>query len=377
MTLWLGIIVLVFSHAGRAQQLVPSTQGQPAGLPFPIQGPPPPVPPEVIARDTAGGVTVRAVRLAEPIRVDGRLNETVYSDVASMSDFIQNDPAEGEPATETTEVWILFDDDNVYVVARCWESRPERLVANEMRRDNVGIVFNDNFAWMFDTFYDRRNGVIFEVSAVGGRIDAQVTNEQQINLDWNPVWDVAVAKFEQGWAMEAAIPFKSLRYRPGVAQVWGFQARRINRWKNESSYLTPLSAAQANRGHFMASLAATLVGVEAPDGGRTLELKPYAIADLTSDRARDISNDPSGDVGLDVKYGVTDGLVADLTVNTDFAQVEADEQQVNLTRFSLFFPEKREFFLENQGIFTFGGAGAGAFGGAARPRCSSTAGRLG
>ena len=360
-TLGLAIIGLTFAQAGQAQQRVPSTQS--AGLPFPIQGPPPPVPPEVIARDTSGGVTARAVRLADPLRVDGRLEEAVYTNVASMSDFIQNDPVEGQPATEKTEVWIFFDDDNVYVVARCWESRPERLVADEMRRDNFRIVSNDNFAWMFDTFYDRRNGVIFEVSAVGGRIDAQVTNEQQINLDWNPVWDVAVAKFEQGWAMEAALPFKSLRYRPGVAQVWGFQARRINRWKNESSYLTPLSAAQANRGHFRASLAATLVGLQVPEGSRNLELKPYAIADLSSDRAHNISNDPGGDVGLDVKVGVTQSLVADVTVNTDFAQVEADEQQVNLTRFSLFFPEKREFFLENQGVFAFGGAGAGAFGG--------------
>ena len=310
-------------------------------------------------------MTVRAVRLTGPLRVDGRLEEAVYTNVASMSDFIQNDPVEGQPATERTEVWILFDDDNVYVVARCWESRPERLVANEMRRDNTRIVSNDNFAWMFDTFYDRRNGVIFEVSAVGGRIDAQVTNEQQINLDWNPVWDVAVAKFEQGWAMEAALPFRSLRYRPGVAQVWGFQARRINRWKNESSYLTPLSAAQANRGHFRASLAATLVGLQAPGGSRNLEIKPYAIADLTSDlNARpQVTNDFSGDIGLDVKYGITQNLTTDFTYNPDFAQVEADEQQVNLTRFSLFFPEKREFFLENQGIFTFGGAGAGAFGG--------------
>ena len=359
----LAIIVLTFAQVGQAQQRVPSTQ--PAGLPFPIQGPPPPVPPEVIARDTAGGVTVRAVRLTGPLRVDGRLEEAVYTNVASMSDFIQNDPVEGQPATERTEVWILFDDDNVYVVARCWESRPERLVANEMRRDNTRIVSNDNFAWMFDTFYDRRNGVIFEVSAVGGRIDAQVTNEQQINLDWNPVWDVAVAKFEQGWAMEAALPFRSLRYRPGVAQVWGFQARRINRWKNESSYLTPLSAAQANRGHFRASLAATLVGLQAPGGSRNLEIKPYAIADLTSDlNARpQVTNDFSGDIGLDVKYGITQNLTTDFTYNPDFAQVEADEQQVNLTRFSLFFPEKREFFLENQGIFTFGGAGAGAFGG--------------
>ena len=114
-------------------------------------------------------------------------------------------------------------------------------MASEMRRDNLRIVRDDNFAWMFDTFYDRRNGILFEVSAIGGRVDAQVTNESQINMDWNPVWDVAVAKFQGGWVMEAALPFKSLRYRSGLTQIWGFQARRTNRWKNETSYLTPLS----------------------------------------------------------------------------------------------------------------------------------------
>ena len=160
-----------------------------------------------------------------------------------------------------------------------------------------------------------------------------------------------------------ALPFKSVRYRPGRAQVWGLNVNRRVRRLNESSYLVPLPAEQGYRGLFMASRAAAVVGLEVPDSGRTLEIKPYAIADLTSDRSRDISNAPNGDLGLDVKYGVTEGLVADLTVNTDFAQVEADEQQVNLTRFSLFFPEKREFFLENQGLFAFGGAGTGAFGG--------------
>ena len=341
----------------RTAQLAPAAQSGSDGLPFPIEGPPPPGAPEVIARDASGMATLRAVRLTTPIQIDGRLDELVYANVLSMSDFIQNDPAEGEPATEKTEVWVFFDADNVYVTARCWESRPDRLIANEMRRDNVRIVRDDNFAWMFDTFYDRRNGVVFEVSAIGGRIDAQVTDEQQINLDWNPVWDVTVARFEQGWVMEAALPFKSLRYRPGLAQVWGFQARRINRWKNETSYLTPLSAAQTNRGHWRSSLAATLVGLEAPQGLRNIEIKPYAISDLTSDaNARpQVSNDIGGDFGVDLKYSITQNLTTDFTYNSDFAQVEADEQQVNLTRFSLFFPEKREFFLENQGTFAFGG----------------------
>ena len=319
-----------------------------------FQGPPPPTAPDVITR-AGPRVTVRAVRTPTALSVDGQLDEAIYADVIPMSEFIQNDPVEGAPASEKTEVWLLFDDEHVYVVARCWESRPERLMATEMRRDNRRIVRDDNFAWFFDTFYDRRNGYIFEVSAVGGRIDAQVTNESQLTMDWNPVWDVAVGRFEGGWTMEAAFPFKSLRYRPGDTQLWGFQARRVNRWRNETSYLTPLSAAQANRGHFRASLAATVVGLEVPSGTSTLEVKPYAISDVTTDRATHVSNDASADAGLDVKYGVTQNLTADLTVNPDFAQVEADEQQVNLTRFSLFFPEKREFFLENQGTFGFGG----------------------
>ena len=292
------------------------------------------------------------------MRVDGVLDEAVYERVEAISGFIQNDPDEGAPATEKTDVWLLFDDEHVYIVARCWETRPDRRTASEMRRDNVRIVRDDNFAWSLDTFYSRRNAVLFEVSAVGGRIDAEVTNESQTNLDWNPVYDVAVGEFEGGWTMEAALPFKSLRYRGAGPQVWGFQARRVTRWKNESSYLMPLSAVQGLRGHFRASLAATLVGIEAPPTSRLLEVKPYAISDLTTSHTQTppVLNDLGTDVGLDVKVGVTQGLTADVTVNPDFAQVEADEQQINLTRFSLFFPEKREFFLENQGIFSFGGA---------------------
>ena len=325
-------------------------------------GPSSPIPPEVITRDAAGGVTVRAVRVDEPLRIDGELDEFVYAEVEPISGFIQNDPDEGAPATEKTDVWLLFDDDNVYVVARNWETRPDRRVATEMRRDNIRIVRDDNFAWSFDTFHDGRNGFLFEVSAVGGRLDAQLTNESQINIDWNPVYDVVVGRFDGGWTMEAALPVKSLRYRGEGPQVWGFQARRVNRWKNESSYLTPLSAAQGLRGHFRASLMATLVGLDAPRATHLLEVKPYVIGDVTTNAnaVPPISNSLGGDAGIDIKYGVTQGLTADFTYNPDFAQVEADEQQVNLTRFSLFFPEKREFFLENQGTFGFGGLGGAA-----------------
>ena len=336
----------------------------------PLAGhPPAPVAPDVITRDADSRATVRAVRIAEPLEMDGRLDEEVFSSVLSISDFIQTDPDHGAPATEKTEVWLFFDDDNVYVVGRCWETEPDRLVANEMRRDNVTIVRNDNFAWSFDTFHDHRNGVLFEVNPIGGRIDGQVTNESQVNIDWNPIWDFATGYFDGGYVVEAAIPFKSLRYRPGREQVWGFQARRTNRWKNEVSYLTPVPPAFINNGHFRSSLSAAVVGLQAPPASRLVEIKPYAIGDMSSDlvAADPFSNDFGGSGGLDVKYGITQNLTADFTVNTDFAQVEADEQQVNLTRFSLFFPEKREFFLENQGLFAFGGAGAGPFSGGDTP----------
>ncbi len=317
-----------------------------------------PVLPDTIVRDEEGRTTVRAVRVSTPLKVDGALDEAIYDTVHPFSGFIQMEPQGGQPATEKTEVWILFDADNVYVSMRAWESQPERMIANEMRRDSNNIRQGDSVEFSFDTFYDKRNAVLFEVNMLGGRTDAQSTNERQYNADWNPVWDVAAGRFTGGWSIEAAIPFKSLRYRPGQAQTWGFQARRTNKWKNEIAYLTRVPPALGlGRGDFSASLYATVIGLEAPDGGRPIEIKPYAIADMVTDRMASPRrlNDPGADIGVDAKYGLTQNMTADLTVNTDFAQVEADEQQVNLTRFSLFFPEKRDFFLENSGTFTFGG----------------------
>ena len=374
----IGAVGAQLGPPGRATAAEPASQAPAPAPPVPTQaavpeevsllayeGPPPPSLPETIARDADGRVTVRAVRVSEPLSIDGVLDERVYRDVLPAGGFIQTEPLAGTLATEQTDVWILFDDDNLYISARCWDSAPEsEWVANEMRRDNSGIFRNDNFGILLDTFYDRRNGLIFNINPISGRMDAQMFDERSANLDWNPIWETWAGRFEGGWTVEMAVPFKSMRYRPGRAQVWGLQVHRGVPRLNEHSYLAPLPAAQGQRGLFMSSLAAAVVGLEVPDGGRTLEIKPYAIADLTSDRARDISDDPGGDLGLDVKYGVTQGLVADLTVNTDFAQVEADEQQVNLTRFSLFFPEKREFFLENAGTYGFGGtATSGRFAG--------------
>ena len=343
----------------------PTPTGPPGAPTLVIDGPPPPVAPEVIARDERQRVTVRAVRLTAPLALDGRLDEDAYARVPPMSGFIQQEPQEGSPATERTDVWMFFDDDRVYLSFRCWESEPERLIVNEMRRDNMNIFRNDNVAFIIDTFYDRRNGVEFVVNPAGGRMDGQITNERFYNGDWNPIWDVAVGRFDGGWTVETAIPFKSLRYRRRPDQLWGLNVRRVSMWKNEHSFLVDIPSALGGAGIFQVSRAATVVGMEVPPRSTNLDIKPFAITDVTSDRigTPPVSNDLGGDVGLDVKYGVTQNLVADVTVNTDFAQVEADDQQINLTRFSLFFPEKREFFLENQGVFAFGGAGTGAFGG--------------
>ena len=326
-----------------------------------LESPAAPVAPDVIVRDASTGkTTVRITRLTSPLRVDGRLDETFYETVRSISDFIQMEPSGGQPATEKTEVWLAFDQRNVYVSMRVWESHPERMVVNEMRRDSNNIRQGESIGFGFDTFSDHRNAIQLEANPLGARTDGQSVNERQYSADWNPVWDLAVGKFEGGWTVEAALPFKSLRYTPGREQVWGFQARRSNKWKNEISFLTQVPPAYGiGRGSFSASLFATMIGLEAPPGSKNFEVKPYGIANLTTDNTVSprISDDPDADFGADAKYGLTQNLTADLTYNTDFAQVEADEQQINLTRFSLFFPEKRDFFLENQGTFSFGGAG--------------------
>jgi hypothetical protein len=323
-----------------------------------IDGPEPPVPPAVLSRDAQGRVTIRSTRLVEPIVVDGRLSETIYREVPSMTGFIQQEPIEGEPATEQTEVWVFHDDDNIYIAARCWDSQPQKMVANEMRRDNRNIRNNENFAVIFDTFYDRRNGFLFHTNPLSAIYDAQVTDERNVNSDWNTVWEVKTGRWADGWLVEMRIPFKSLRYQGSDSEIWGINFRRIVRWKNETSYLTPVAAAYREGGITKLSAAATMVGLEPPSQALNLELKPYATAGLNTDLDADIpfENDVDGNVGFDLKYGVTRGLTFDFTLNTDFAQVEADEQQVNLTRFGLFFPEKRDFFLEGKDIFRFGGA---------------------
>ena len=326
-----------------------------------INDPPPPIAPEVITRE-GGRATVRAVRVNTPLRIDGQLDEPVYSSVPPVSGFIQQLPVEGALATERTDAWVLFDDENFYVSCRCWDSAPpDEWSANEMRRDSRNLLNNDLFGFLIDTFYDRRNAFLFYVNPIGGFSDQSITNEGVGNRDWNPVWDVQTSRFDGGWTVEMVVPFHSLRYRPTRNQVWGIQLRRTVLRKNEWAYLTEIPAAAADFGGrggiFRVSAAGTLVGLEVPVEDKNIEVKPYGIAGAVTDTTATPQTRRDFEGGLDVKYGVTQNLTADFTLNTDFAQVEVDEQQVNLTRFGLFLPEKREFFLEGGGIFQFARGG--------------------
>lgn len=196
---------------------------------------PPPTPPATISRNDSGQATVRAVRIARPIDVDGRLDDEVYRETPPIAGFIEQEPREGAPASERTEAWIFFDDRNLYVSARCWDSHPERDVITEMRRDNNNITQNESFTAVFDTFLDRRNGFFFQTSPLGAVRDQAVVDDA-LNVSWNTVWAVRTGRFDGGWTLEMSIPFKSLRYPGPGPQVWGFNIRRVVKWKNEYSY---------------------------------------------------------------------------------------------------------------------------------------------
>jgi Domain of unknown function (DUF5916) len=323
-----------------------------------LDGPPPaPIPPEVAARDERGRLAIRAVRLDHPLQIDGRLDEEIYQTTVAVGDFVQQVPKEGAPASEATQAWIFFDDNNLYFSGRCLDSHPEKIVANELRHDSQNIFSGgDSLTLVLDTFYDHRNGFLFQTNPLGALREQAIADGVYIE-SWNTVWEVKSARFDGGWSTEMVIPFKSLRYRESGPQIWGINFRRVIRWKNEFAGVVPMPASFGPSGLAQMQVAATLVGLTTPTRSLNLEVKPYAVAASTTDltAAEPVRNDLTHGVGVDLKYGLSRSLTADVTVNTDFAQIEEDVQQVNLTRFSLLFPEKRDFFLEGQGIFAFGG----------------------
>lgn len=289
-----------------------------------------------------------AVRVDETIRLDGRLDEAVWRG-SSESRFIQAEPREGQPATEETEVWVVYDESNLYVAARLHDSGEPTVT--EIRKD-FGDTNQDVFQVILDTFRDRRNGYVFQTNPEGARGDRQVANEgREINRSWDAVWRVETERIEGGWTLEMEIPFRALRFDPANDR-WGINFGRLLRRNNESSYWAPIPRAYTfNR----LSLAGDLNGLPNAAGGRDLRVKPFAVGG--SVRETGGSNfSRQTEVGVDVKYRLTEGLTLDVTANPDFAQVEVDEQRVNLTQFSLFFQEKRDFFQENSGVFYVGDA---------------------
>ena len=323
----------------------------------------------------AAGLVAHASRVDSAPVVDGVvLTDPAWAEVTPVEGFVQNTPDEGQPSTERTQVYIGYTEETLYVAVGCYVTDPDTIIVSDSRRDSQ-LRDTDSFQIILDPFLDKQNGFVFGTNPAGIEYDGQVTNEggggryggggfvrrsgsqQQggsgggFNLNWDGVWQVRTTVSATGWTAEFAIPFRTLRYPAGVEQIWGINFQRNIRDRNEQAFWAPLPR-QFNLNRL--SLAGELRGLEVPRQ-RNLKLIPYLLGQAVS---RDTGRTTAvGDLGGDLKYSVTPSLTLDLTYNTDFAQVEVDDQQINLDRFNLFFPEKRPFFLENAGLFSVGQPG--------------------
>jgi hypothetical protein len=297
----------------------------------------------------------RAVRLetGQKPKIDGSLDEAVWTKAAYTAGFVQRDPDEGAPATESTEVAILYDQDAIYFGIRCHDSRPQLIRATELRRDDP-LDNDDSISILLDTFLDRRNAKLFRTNPLGTQYDALITEEgNDLNAEWDEVWSSEARIGAQGWTVEIRIPFSSLRSPTGPVQTWGVNFERIIRRKNEQTYWSGYSRTWR---FWNVSQAGTVSGLEGVRTGLRVRMKPYVLGGFSatpSASGKEYSN--KSDVGLeDLKVSLSPSITADLAVNPDFAQTEVDAAQINLTRFNLFYPEKRQFFLEGADIFRFG-----------------------
>jgi hypothetical protein len=290
-------------------------------------------------------------------QIDGRvLDDLAWEGVIPASGFWQVQPDESQAATQKTEVFIGFLDDALYIGMVAYDDNPDGIIVTDSRRDS-GLDETDSFRVIIDGLLDRQNGYIFGTNPAGLEYDAQVVKEgvtgafgaSGFNLNWDASWSVQARISDIGWSAEMRIPFKSLRYGKGDEQVWGINFQRNIRRNNEVAYWASLSRQRdLNR----VSEAGTVEGI-VPPAQRNLQFTPYVLAKAQRGGELD-GSETDGEFGFDIKYSITPSLTLDVTYNTDFAQVEADDQQINLDRFNLFFPEKRPFFLENAGQFTVG-----------------------
>jgi len=307
------------------------------------------VPDPATAATIRASKRVTAVSVDTPIAIDGALDEPAWKTAQPAAGFVQQQPAEGAPSSEPTEVRFLYDHDTLYVGATLYDTDPRGPISNEMKRD-FSARDGDVLVLVLDTFHDQRNAFSFQINPAGAERDTQSYDDgRQINADWDGAWRVKTGRFAGGWTVELAIPFKTLRFDPAADQTWGLNIFRMLRRRNEPTMWAPVPRQFTQ---FKVSYAGTLEGLAGIRPGRNLRIKPFVTAGVS--RGGTGARAWNRDGGLDVKYGIKSALTLDLTYRTDFSQVEADAQQVNLTRFSLFLPEKRDFFLENQGAFRIG-----------------------
>jgi hypothetical protein len=293
------------------------------------------------------------------IEVDGFITEADWQQADVADQFVQTDPVEGAPTTEPTRVRVLYDSKKLYVGFECLDSEPDRIVANEMRRDGR-LHRNDNVYVLLDTYNDKRSGFFFRVNPLGAMEDVLISDGgNRINQNWDAVWECKTARHDWGWSAEIAIPFNQLRFKRSEDMIWGLNFGRTIQRKREESSWSSVPRAYGYMGRYRTSNLGQLAGLKEIPASRHLEILPYLLPGATVVRQSEPETESVLKTGLDMKYGITSNLTADLTFNTDFAQIEADEEQVNLTRFSLFFPEKRPFFLEGSGLFNFGSSSSG------------------
>ncbi len=293
--------------------------------------------------------TIRAIALAEgeTIVLDGSLDEPVWARAPLATDFLQQEPESGRPSSERTGVRIAFDRQNLYFAVTC-PIDPARILTTDLARD-YNVEDSDTLGILLDPFDDDRNGFLFVITPDGALRDVQAMNDgANMNADWNVVWDVRTRRTDQGWTGEVVIPFKSLRFPKFTGHNWGINFNRKLRYRNEMAYWSPIPRPY---GISRVSLAGELEGLDAPAQGRNLKVTPYILGRATG---RNGTPDRDLQVGGDLKYGLGTTTTLDVTLNTDFSQIENDTRQVNLTRFPLYYPEQRPFFLENADLFHFG-----------------------
>jgi hypothetical protein len=304
--------------------------------------------------DGDGDYSIRAHKLSdnESIRIDGILNESFWQQITPITNFTQQEPEEGGNPSEKTEIYIAYDEANLYIGAMLYDSNPDQILAYQKRRDQ-GLGADDRFMWILDTFNSGRNAYFFETNPAALRGDGLLTVGQgtSINKAWNGIWDAKTQITEQGWSVEIRIPFRSLDFDPENTS-WGINFQRTIRRVNEEILW---SGWKRNQGLFRPQNAGTLTGLTNLSQGIGLEVKPYATAtrNMSHPFGEERSIDKSMDAGFDASYSFTPSVRASLTINTDFAETEVDQRRVNLTRFPLRFPEQRDFFLEGSGIFSF------------------------